>query len=92
VSTPLSLSVGLVDVSGRKPRPGVDRRDGGGVLDVVTLLGASRLETRRGGSRLPSSGVRRCLGLIFRGAMHAIAGVSKTVTTRSRPSSAIFSF
>jgi hypothetical protein len=31
--------------------PELDLRDGG-VLDVVTLLGASRLETRRG-SRLP---------------------------------------
>jgi hypothetical protein len=36
----------------------LDRRDGG-VLDVVTLLRASRLETRHGGSWLLSSGARR---------------------------------
>jgi hypothetical protein len=36
----------------------LDQRDGG-VLDVVTLLRASRLETRHGGSWLLSSGACR---------------------------------
>jgi hypothetical protein len=70
-----------------------DRRDDGGVLDVViTLLGASRLETWRGGSRLPSSGARRCPWLFFRGAMHAIIGESKTIPSWGRPSSTIYFF
>jgi hypothetical protein len=56
----------------------VDRRDGG-ILEVVTLLGASRLETLHGGSKLSSSGVRRCPNMIFRGAMNAIADISNTM-------------
>jgi hypothetical protein len=68
----------------------LDRRDDGGVLDVgITLLGASRLETRRGGSRLPSSGAHRCPRMFLRGAMHAIVGDSKTMSSRGRSSSTI---
>jgi hypothetical protein len=69
----------------------LDRHDDGIVLDVViTLLGASHLETQPGDSRLPSSGARRCPRLFFKGAMHAIVDESKTMPSRGRPSSTIF--
>jgi hypothetical protein len=68
----------------------LDRGDDGSVLDVgITLLGASRLETQRGGSRLPSSNAHRCPRMFFRGAMHAIVGDSKMVSSWGRPSSTI---
>jgi hypothetical protein len=58
----------------------LNRRADGGVINVVTtLLGASRLETGRGGSRLPFSDPRCCPRLFFKGAMHAIDGESKTM-------------
>ena len=76
---------GIVDVSRHFPRsrPGrmsvgeslaseLDRHDDG-VLDVVPLFGASRLETRLGGPTLHSSGARSCPRLIFRGTMHDVA-------------------
>jgi hypothetical protein len=70
----------------------LDRHDGG-VLDVVTLLGASCLKTQRGrgGPMFPSSSAHSCPRPFSKGAMHAMAGESKTTSSRSRPSSAIFS-
>jgi hypothetical protein len=65
-----------------------DRRDGS-VLDLVPLLGVSRLQTRFGGLRLFSSGAHRCPKLFFRGAMNAMAGDSKTRLPRVCPNSAI---
>jgi hypothetical protein len=67
-----------------------NRRDGG-VPDVVPLLGVSRLETWRDGLGV----FLRCSPLSeagCRSAMHAIAGNSKTLPSRGRPSSAMFSF
>ena len=55
------------------------RRDDN-ILDVVPLLGASRLETRLGGPLLHSSGAHRCLRLISRGAMHVVVDESKTTS------------
>ena len=55
----------------------LDRHDGS-VLDIITLLGASRLEKRRGDFRLHSTGAHRCPRLVFRGDLRAIAGKSKT--------------
>jgi hypothetical protein len=63
--------------SGESLDPELDRYDGG-VIDVITLLGASCLKTWLGGPLLLSSSARRCPRLICKGAMHAMAGKSKT--------------
>jgi hypothetical protein len=60
----------------------LDQHDGG-VLDVVTLLGASCVKAWLGGSRLLFSGARCCPRLICRGAMHTMAGESKTMSSRN---------
>jgi hypothetical protein len=88
--TPLALSPVWLMSPGESLGLEWDWRDDGGVLDVdITLLGASHLETRRGGSRLPSSSACRCPWLFFRGAMHASVGESKMIPSRGRPSSTI---
>jgi hypothetical protein len=68
----------------------LDRHDGG-ILDIVTMLGASCLKTRREDPMFPSSGVHGCPRPFSKCAMHAMAGESKTTSSRGRPSSAIFS-
>jgi hypothetical protein len=68
----------------------LDRRDGG-VLDVVPLLGASRLETWQGGP----GAFLRCSPLSeagCKGAMHAIAVIPKTMSSLGCSSSAISPF
>jgi hypothetical protein len=60
----------------------LDRCDDDGGLDIgTTLLGASCFETRRGGSRWPSSSTHRSPRMFFRGAMHAIVGETKTMSS-----------
>jgi hypothetical protein len=56
--------------------PELDRH-GGGVLDVVPLLGAPCLKTRLEGPGLHSSDVRRCPRVRGKGAMHVMAGEFK---------------
>lgn len=64
-------------------------------LGVVTLLGASCVETRLGGSVQWFSGACHWSELIFMGAMYAAAGESKTMAflgpTESRYSLAVSS-
>jgi hypothetical protein len=50
-----------------------------GVLDIVSLLEVSCLETQLGGSMWRSSGACHCPRLIFKGAMYAIASEFKTM-------------
>jgi hypothetical protein len=57
----------------------LDRRDGG-VLDIVTLLGALRLETRLWGPLLHSSSAHFSTRWIFRG-VHGITVESKTMSS-----------
>jgi hypothetical protein len=90
VDTSLAISLVWLMSPGESLGLELDQRDDGSVLDVgITLLGASRLETRRGGSRLPSFDARHCPRMFFRGAMHAIVGDSKTVSSWGRSSSTI---
>jgi hypothetical protein len=92
VSTRLSIFLQFGCLSqGESLGPELDRRDDGDVLDVaITLLGASRLEKRHGGSRLPSSGACHYPRLFFRGAMHTNVGEAKTMPSWDRLSSTIF--
>jgi hypothetical protein len=65
-------------VSGWKHSSEVGHRDCG-VLGVITLLGASCLETRLGDPMLCYSDDHRCPRLLLNGAMYIIVGESKTV-------------
>jgi hypothetical protein len=78
VSTLPSLSVWFGKCLQRKPRFGMDQRDCS-VLDIVTLLRASILETLLGGNMSHSSGACRRPRLSLRVAMHTVVGESKTM-------------
>jgi hypothetical protein len=78
VSTSPSLALSWLVSLGKSLDSELDRHDGG-VLDVVSLLGASCLKTRLGAPLLSSSGARCSPRLIFRGVMHAIASESKAI-------------
>jgi hypothetical protein len=91
VSVSPSLARSWLLSSGESLDSELDRHDGG-VLHVVILLGASCMKTWLGGSRLLSSGARCCPRLVCRGAMHAMAGESKTMSSRNWPSYATFLF
>jgi hypothetical protein len=91
VSTSPSLALSWLVSLGKSLDSELDRHDGG-VLDVVSLLGASCLKTRLGAPLLSSSSACCSPRLIFRGVMHAIASESKVIPSWDRPSSATYLF